>query len=34
MWEDCLWIYVFPMLEHVSHLVSIVELLSMFWYFP
>ncbi|VAH64546.1 unnamed protein product [Triticum turgidum subsp. durum] len=22
MWEDCLWIYVFPMLEHVSHLAS------------
>jgi ABC-type amino acid transport system permease subunit len=22
MWEDCLWIYVFPMLERVSHLVS------------
>uniref|UniRef100_A0A0D9V6A9 Mon2 C-terminal domain-containing protein n=1 Tax=Leersia perrieri TaxID=77586 RepID=A0A0D9V6A9_9ORYZ len=22
MWEDCLWIYVFPMLERVSHLAS------------
>ncbi|RLN22029.1 hypothetical protein C2845_PM07G24560 [Panicum miliaceum] len=22
MWEDCLWLYVFPMLEHVSHLAS------------
>ncbi|TKW17045.1 hypothetical protein SEVIR_5G340000v4 [Setaria viridis] len=22
MWEDCLWSYVFPMLEHVSHLAS------------
>ena len=26
MWEDCLWLYVFPMLEHVSHLVSNVAI--------